>query len=103
VNVKGDASNTDGSILSRLAAIASGFIRKSAEVTADALKPGNVFVPGGSQAAQAATKVAADATQTAKKVALSAADGVRHGFAAASFVIVFVVGIWIWSVVKPRG
>jgi hypothetical protein len=86
----------DEGLFQKLAGIASGILKRSAATTVEALKPGNIFVPGGSKAANAAAQVAGAATEVAK----SAGEGIKAGFSRATLIITLVAAFLLWRFLK---
>ena len=75
----------------------SGYVKSLAERTVGALKPGSLLVPGGTEA----TKAAARTAESAAVVAESAGEGIKSGFKMATFVVVLLVGLFLWKTFKP--
>lgn len=73
----------------------------------DTFGPTDFNVPGTAPIARAmgvGISKAADATATGiKNVSTGAAEGVKSGFKWATFALVAVVGLYVWSVIRPRG
>lgn len=105
-----DKSSALGGPLSRIKDFASGFLRSAQDALVDKVNLANILVPGGAAAARVGAEAAKKAAGAADKaagaaarVAGSASDGVRSGFKLATAVIVLIVGLWAWSVAKPKG
>lgn len=73
----------------------------------DVFGPTDFNVPGTAPIARAVAggvSKAADATASGiKSVSSGAAEGVKSGFRWATLALVAVVGLYVWSIVKPRG
>lgn len=86
----------DENLFGRLAQIAGGFLNRTAATTADLLKPGNLFVPGGSKVAVAAAETA----RNTSSVVAAAGEGIKAGFSKATLVITLVLAFVVWRLLR---
>lgn len=72
----------------------------------DIFAPNEFSVPGAApianSIAKGAQKVGNEAANSINAITKSATTGVETGFKNATFIIVIIVGVWLWSVIKPR-
>lgn len=103
---------TGSSYISPLDSI-KGYLSVIGGAVEDVFAPSGINVPGAapiaSGLAKAAIKVGNEVGAGISKVSTStsnvinsAATGVKTGFTWGIFAIVAIIGVWVWSVVKPR-
>lgn len=83
-----------------------GIARVAKDVALDIFAPSELSVPGTApiarSVAKGATRVADAAAGGIKDVAASATKGIQSGFKTGTLILVLIVGLWAWSVVRPR-
>lgn len=82
-----------------------GYAKVAKESVLDIFAPNDFNVPGAAPIARAvakgASKVADAGASTIKSLGTSATEGVKSGFKMATLILVLIVGVWVWSVIKP--
>lgn len=82
--------------LQQLANLTGGFIRTVAERTAEAIKPANIFVPGGAAAAKASVQAA----EAVGKAGTAAAEGIKSGFSKATLILTLLGVFLVYRLIK---
>lgn len=72
----------------------------------DVFGPSEFNIPGTAPIARSVgksvMKVGNEVSAGVHKAAESATEGIKSGFKYGTLIIVVIVGVWLWSVVKPR-
>lgn len=91
-------SGGDEGLFSKLAKIASGFVNREAVAAAELLKPSSLIVPGGTQAVNAAAKLAGAGSSVVKAGAstlTAAGAGIKSGFRIGIAAVVVILFLFI--------